>query len=268
MTKFLTDSNFSMKNIFTVLLCLCMPGVEGNPIRASKEQIQETFLEPAAVQDLYQMLKDTTEILDRAGIRYVVISGTALGAVRHQGLIPWDDDVDIAIFHEDEPKLVNLKPVFDTLGYHMMYDTNKAVMYNVSKKGNPSLDDRANLTFPFLDIFIVHQDIKTKRVIYSNWRTREYFPDEWYPEDVFFPIKTCKFGDITVNCINNPEWSFKQCYGEHWKTHGYIAPRHYKPNHMAPYEFKFSEHPEFLKPALPSKPLLDRVNQLNQEYFN
>lgn len=215
-----------MKNIFAVLVCLYMPVFASKPIRASKEQIQGTFLEPSSVQDLYQMLKDTTEILDRAGIKYVVISGTALGVVRHQGLIPWDDDVDIAIFHEDEPKLVNLKPAFDALGYYVMYDTNNAVMYNVSKKGNPSLDDRAELTFPFLDIFVVHTDPKTKRIVYSNWRTREYFPSEWYLEDVFFSIKKGNFGGVSVNCIHTPEWSFAQFYGENWNTLGYIAPRH------------------------------------------
>ena len=259
--------NHSMKIIFAVLLCLYMPVLASKPLRVSKEQIQETFLEPSAVQDLYQMLKDTTEILDRAGIKYLVISGTALGVVRHQGLIPWDDDVDIAIFHEDEPKLVNLKPAFDAIGYHVMYDTNNAVMYNVSKKGNPPLDDRAELTVPFLDIFVVHKDPKTKRIVYSNWRTRDYFPSEWYPEDVFFPIRKGKFGDVSVNCINNPQWSFSQCYGVSWNTRGYIAPRHYKPNHTVPYEFEFLEYPEFLTPALPEKPLLDRVNQLNEEYF-
>lgn len=79
-----------MKNIFAFFFCLYLPVFANKPIRASKEQIQKAFLEPTAVQDLYQMLKDTTEILDRAGIKYVVISGTALGVVRHQGLIPWD----------------------------------------------------------------------------------------------------------------------------------------------------------------------------------
>jgi lipopolysaccharide cholinephosphotransferase len=257
-----------MKSILAVLLCFYLPVIAAKSIRASKEQIQGAFLEPAAVQDLYQMLKDTTEILDRAGIKYAVVSGTALGVVRHQGLIPWDDDVDIAIFHEDEPKLINLKPAFDALGYYVMYDTNKAVMYNVSKKGNPALDDRAELTFPFVDIFVVHNDPKTKRVIYSNWRTREYFPEEWYPEDVFYPIKKCKFGSVTVKCINNPEWYVKHYYGDSWKTKGYIAPRHYKPNHTVPYEFEFSEHPEFLNPSLPAEPLLDRVNTLDRAYFN
>lgn len=50
-------------------------------------------------------LKKLDEICRRHDIRYWVAYGTLLGAIRHQGFIPWDDDLDIGIMREDYEKL-------------------------------------------------------------------------------------------------------------------------------------------------------------------
>ena len=47
------------------------------------------------------ILKKILEIIERHQLRYYMLGGTLLGAVRHQGFIPWDDDIDIGIPRPD-----------------------------------------------------------------------------------------------------------------------------------------------------------------------
>lgn len=50
---------------------------------------------------LLELLCEVRRVCDLAGIRYTIIAGTMLGAVRHGGFIPWDDDADVGLLRED-----------------------------------------------------------------------------------------------------------------------------------------------------------------------
>lgn len=60
------------------------------------------------------ILKDVLDLCERHQIDTFIIFGSAIGVVRHQGFIPWDDDIDIGIFREDLPRLE--KAVIKELG--------------------------------------------------------------------------------------------------------------------------------------------------------
>lgn len=51
-----------------------------------------------------EMLSEVDRICSKCGIRYNIIAGTLLGAVRHGGYIPWDDDADVAFLREEYEK--------------------------------------------------------------------------------------------------------------------------------------------------------------------
>jgi len=50
------------------------------------------------------ILKATVEILNRHNMPYYLAYGSCIGAVRHHGFIPWDDDIDIVLFRKDYEK--------------------------------------------------------------------------------------------------------------------------------------------------------------------
>ena len=66
------------------------------PDAETLHQMQEKELE---------LLRELDRVCKKNGLRYVLASGSCLGAVRHQGFIPWDDDVDVYMSWYDAERL-------------------------------------------------------------------------------------------------------------------------------------------------------------------
>lgn len=72
---------------------------------------------------MLEMVKELDRICRKYDIPYFLYGGTLLGAIRHDGFIPWDDDLDVGLMRKDYLRLLDVLP--DELPEHMVLQTNE-----------------------------------------------------------------------------------------------------------------------------------------------
>lgn len=83
---------------------------------------------------LLEMLVDFDRICKKHNIPYFLSGGTCLGAIRHEGFIPWDDDVDIDVWHTDYKRLEKILPTELSESYVMQTSKSDKACYRFYMK--------------------------------------------------------------------------------------------------------------------------------------
>ena len=103
-----------------------------------------------------EILKEVDRVCRKYSILYWLEGGTMLGAVRHRGFIPWDDDLDIAMFREDYDRFCEIAPQELKSGYFLQTrktDPEYPLFFAKVRKNNTFIDEAK------LDCFNIHKGI-------------------------------------------------------------------------------------------------------------
>ncbi len=158
--------------------------------------------EQHVLEELYLVIKYTTLFLEKHQIDYCIESGTLIGCVRHDGIIPWDNDVDIMIFKEGYYKMKtlineynkdNFKILHVTPGFKLFY---KDICYG--ELFLYDYDENMNL-YRMAYPYIKTDGIDKPTFIMSDL----YYQNQKYKEDDLFPTQMVKFEDFYIRAPNN-----------------------------------------------------------------
>lgn len=166
------------------------------------------------------ILKCLKSVCDENGIEFSLAFGTLLGAVRHKGFVPWDDDVDVAMLRSDFEKLKAALKDNEELRMDIYYSPNYYQFAKLKFKDSDAF---------FVDVFILDEfdaDDKNIEARYSELKNcNAAYVDEIREAYRRHGIETCQLKTPQRNAVIEKE--MKQAYNALTEKLGYYGKGDY-----------------------------------------
>lgn len=180
---------------------------------------------PGVIDQVYSLTQEFDTLAQESGLTYWATAGTLLGAIRHKGMIPWDDDVDVVIKNDDTQKLLDLKEKLAARGiklYQGPLGLWKMSYTQEKKKELFGTDEDAHI-----DILL------NKRLNNGHWvptdsTYQDLYPYEYFSDDDLSEIARVPFGPkgLQIAVPKNGLDFVKRNYNDDCIKHGVSTHSH------------------------------------------
>ena len=159
--------------------------------------------------NLKKLLAKYQEVCKKYRLRYWATGGTLLGAVRHQDIIPWDDDIDVGMLQEDVETLLKLKEdVLRRFGVRVERSHIEGLIKVFEAHSNEV----------WVDVFMYAPSTNSKMLRLVG-EARSMWPTDGFQRHEVSSLKARPFGKgMRIMCPANADPYLERVYSKSWRT--------------------------------------------------
>ena len=199
--------------LILVILILIIKIINDNKIKINIIKPFNSVWSKESYDKVKNLLINTQICFDKLNIKFLPMYGTLLGLVRHKGIIPWDDDIDISIDKKYFDVIMKNNDIFSKYGLEVyLWKYNKKMSFIKIFYKNEKKISIHEWSWPFIDVFGYYE--KDNKFYVENNEGDNYKLNK---EDIL-PFKSNLFENIPMNMPNNVDNVLNSLYGNDWEN--------------------------------------------------